>query len=179
MPAEFENSYPRQYESRLSLKNGQEVLLRPIRRTDGHLLIDLSRKMSSQSLYLRFLWRLGAIPEDMLHRFTHINYRNDFAMAAVIEEDGKEAIIAVGRYLYDSNTDQTDLAVAVRDDWQRLGLGKSLLGITVAIAKEHGISHFRSMMDPGNKVMMRILLELGYQVKYDPRGGTLEVRISA
>ncbi len=179
MPAEFENSYPHQYESRLSLKNGKEVFLRPIRHTDGYLLIDLSKKMSSQSLYLRFLWRLDVIPEDMLHRFTHIDYRNDFAMAAVIEEDGKEAIIAVGRYLYDSSTDQTDLGVAVRDDWQRLGLGKSLLRITIAIAKEHGISHFKSMMDPSNKAMMKILLELGYQVKYGARDGTLEVSISA
>jgi acetyltransferase len=179
MPTDSEIDYPHQYESRLTLDGGEEVFLRPIRQSDGDLLSDLVGKMSSRSLYLRFLWWLNAIPEDMLYRFTHVNYKDDFAIVAVIEEDGKEAIVAVGRYIYDPGIDQTDLAVTVRDDWQHHGLGKYLLAKTVAIAKEHGISHFKTMMDPGNKAMMRIFLELGYKVNYTFQDGTLEVSITA
>jgi acetyltransferase len=113
----------------------------------------------------------------MLHRFTHIDYDNQFALVSVIEDDGRDAIIAVGRYAYDSNDDHTDLAVAVRDDWQHLGLGKSVLAKTVAIGKEHGISRFRSMMHIENKIIKRILLELGYEVKYSLRSGLFEVDI--
>ena len=113
----------------------------------------------------------------MLHSFTHINYDSEFALVAVIQEDGKDAIIAVGRYAYDSKDDLADLAVAVRDDWQHLGLGKSLLARTVAIGKEQGISRFKSMMDAQNKIMRQILLELGYEVKYSLRSGFFEVEI--
>jgi acetyltransferase len=177
MPTIFDKGYPPQHEGRLTLKNGREVFLRPIRQTDGHLLVELFKKMSPQSLYLRFLWRVPALSEEMLYQFTHIDYESEFALVSVIEEDGKDAIIAVGRYAYDSKENISDLAVAVRDDWQHLGLGTSLLARTVAIGKEHGICRFKSMMDPRNQIMRGILLELGYDVKYCMRNGLYELEI--
>ncbi|MFZ2444962.1 MAG: GNAT family N-acetyltransferase [Syntrophobacteraceae bacterium] len=177
MPTSPGEGYPHQYESRIALKNGAGVFLRPILRTDGNLLVDLFNKMSPQALYSRFLRRLDALPEDMIYRFTHIDYVGDFALAAVIEEDGKDAIIAVGRYAYEPDDDITDLAVAVRDDWQHLGLGKALLARVVDIGKEHGILRFGSMMDPRNNVLRRILFELGYEMKYSLRSGFFQVEI--
>ncbi len=177
MPGTFDEDYPPKYESLLTLKDGRQVFLRPIRKTDGNLLIDLFNKMSPQSLYLRFLWRIDALSAEMIHHFTHLNYSSDFALVAVAQEDARDAIIAVGRYFFDSKDGISDLAVAVRDDWQRLGLGKSLLAKTVAIGKEHGFSHFKSMMDIQNKTMRRLLLELGYEVKYSLRSGFYEVDI--
>jgi len=177
MPTTVTEGYPPQYESWLTLKNGREVFLRPILRTDEHLIVDLFNKMSPQSVYLRFLRNLHALPEDMIYRFTHINYDSEFALVAMIKEDGKDAIIAVGRYAYDPHEDVTDFGVAVRDDWQHLGLGKPLLVKIFDIGKEHGISHFVTMMDPQNNIMRQILLELGYDVKYSLRSGFFQVEI--
>ena len=166
-----------QDESRFTLKDGRTVFLRSIRHTDGDLLVEMFKKMSSQSLFLRFMWRISALPEDMVYRLTHVDYQKEYALVAVTPEEGKEAIIAVGRYAYDPGEDITDLAVAVRDDWQDLGIGKSLLAMTVAVARANGISHFRSMMSAENRRMKRILSELGYDVKYSWRSGFLEVDI--
>ncbi len=177
MQTDFDDSYPHQYESRLTLKNGKEVDLRPVRDTDGHLLIDMFGKMSAQSLYLRFLRRIYTLPEDMLHRFTHMDYDHEFALAAVIKEDGQESIIAVARYHYDPDDEVTDFAVAVRDDWQHLGLGRSLLTKIFAVGREHGISSFVSVIDPENKRFRRILAELGYQLKYSSQSGDFRVEI--
>ena len=177
MPTTVTEGYPPQYESWLTLKNGREVFLRPILRTDEHLIVDLFNKMSPQSVYLRFLRKLHALPEDMIYRFTHINYDSEFALVAVIKEDGKDAIIGVGRYAYDSHENLTDFGVAVRDDWQHLGLGKALLVKIFDIGKEHGISRFVTMMDPQNNIMRQILLELGYDVKYSLRSGFFQVEI--
>ncbi|MFB3926098.1 MAG: GNAT family N-acetyltransferase [Syntrophales bacterium] len=177
MPTASDEGYPSQYESRLTLKNGKEVFLRPILQTDGNLLIDLFNKLSPQSRYLRFLRHLHSLPEDMLYRFTHIDYKSDFALVAVIKENEKDAIIGVGRYAYDPQQHLTDLAVAVRDDWQRLGLGKSLLARVVEIGKEHGVSRFESIMDPQNNVIRQILWKLGYKVKYSLRSGSFQVEI--
>ena len=177
MVANFDKNYPSQYEGFLTLKNGMEIFVRPIRSTDEPLIVDLSQKLSARSFYLRFLWRLHAIPKDMLYRFTHVNYVTDFALAAVIEEDSKEAIIGVGRYMYNLADDITELALVVRDDWQNLGLGKSLLAKTVAIGKENEISRFKTIMDPRNNKMRRIFLDLGYDVKSTIREGLLELDI--
>jgi len=177
MPTILDQGYPARYESRLTLRNGKKVFVRPILESDGHLLLDLFNDMSPQSIFQRFLRRLGALPEDMIHRFTHINYDTEFALVAVIKGQVKDAIIAVGRYAYDQDDDITDLAVAVHDDWQRLGLGKSLLVKIVAVAKDHGIFRFQSMMDLENDIMQRILSELGYDVKYSSRSGFFQVDI--
>ena len=46
MKMSFSKGYPAQYESRLTLKNGREVFLRPVLQTDGDLLVDLFNKLS-------------------------------------------------------------------------------------------------------------------------------------
>ncbi|QTA80979.1 GNAT domain-containing protein [Desulfonema limicola] len=170
-------NYPRQYESWLKLKNGKEVFLRPIMETDGNLIIDLFNKMSPQSIYLRFLRNLDALTENMISHFTHVDYNKEFALAAVVKECGKDAVIAVGRYGYDPDENTTDLAVAVRDDWQNAGLGKPLLMKVVNIAKEHGISHFTGMMDPQNMIIRKVLQELGFKVQYSSKSGFFQVNI--
>jgi acetyltransferase len=177
MPATSHEGYPSQYETRLTLKNEREVFLRPILQTDEQLLVDLFNKISPQSLYMRFLRQLHALPEGMLHHFTRINYDSEFALVAVIKEDGNDAIVAVARYAYDPQDNITDLAVAVRDDWQHFGLGKTILEKIVTIGKEHGISRFGGMMDPQNTVIGQTLRELGYEVKYSLRSGFYQVEI--
>jgi GNAT superfamily N-acetyltransferase len=135
-------TYPSQYEAWLALNDGRKVFVRPIKPTDDHLLVDMFNKMSPESRYLRFMSTLHALPEELLHHFTHINYDTEFALAALTEEDEKDAIIAVGRYMLEPPETVADLAIAVRDDWQHLGLGTQLLGLTIKAGKEHGISKF-------------------------------------
>ena len=147
--------YPHQYESRLKLKNGAEVFLRPVMPADSQLIVDLFNKMSPRSIYFRFLRNLNALSKNMICKFTHVNYNND------------------------SDEDITDLAVAVRDDWQHLGLGKTLLKKVVDIAKEHGISRFTCMMDSRNHTIKSILSALGYNVQYFSENGVSRVEIVA
>jgi len=169
--------YPRQYESLLALKNGEKVFLRPIQQTDENLIVDLLNKLSADSVYLRFLRPIKTLPEELIFQLTHINYSSDFALVAVIKEDGKDSIIAVSRYGYDPRGNATDFAIVVRDDWQHVGLGKLLLLKTFAIGREHGIARFETIIDPTNTVMKQILRKLGNKVKYSYRGGATQVEV--
>jgi GNAT superfamily N-acetyltransferase len=178
MPKNFNEGYPVQYENRLTLKNGRTVFIRPILQTDGHLIVDLFNKLNDDSIYLRFLTPLNALPEDLLFRSTHIDYNKNFALAAVIQEHEKDAIIAVCRYGYDPKDNTTDLAIVVRDDWQHNGLGKLLLGEIFAIGKEHGISGFVSVIDSTNKIIKHIIRELGCEAKYSYINGSTKVTIA-
>ena len=172
-----ENDDPAQYECTLTLKDGSEVFLRPIRTTDGDLLVDLFNRISPQSVYLRFLGHLHVLSADMLRHFTHVDYSSEFALVAVISEDGKEAFIAVARYAHNPGEDITDLAITVRDDWQRLGLGRALLDRVIVIAKARGIKRFVSMMDPKNSFIGQTLRRLGYEVRFTLKGSYYQVEI--
>ena len=168
----------RQYESRLLLKNGAEVLVRPVVPSDAPLLVDMFNKMTPRSRYLRFMTNIKELPEGLLRQFTHLDYHASFAIACLVETDDQAEIIAVARYSHDPDEHIADLGVAVRDDWQNLGIGKSLLSQIIIIGKEHSISRFGSMMDPQNDIMKKTLRELGYQVKYFFRGGSYQVEIT-
>lgn len=172
-----DENYPTQYESWFTLKDGREVFIRPILQTDENLIVDLFKKLSPHSIYLRFLGQLHDLPRDLLYQFTHINYHSDFALAGIIKEENQDAIVGTARYAYSSPDNHTELAVTVRDDWQHFGLGKSLLQRIVAIGKEHGIYCFGGMINPQNKIMMQMLAELGYKVEYSLRNGVFQVMI--
>ncbi|MEA2060915.1 MAG: GNAT family N-acetyltransferase [Thermodesulfobacteriota bacterium] len=163
--------YPGQYESIITLDSGTLVFLRPVKKSDHDLLVHLFNKMSSQSVYHRFLRHLKSLPENMVFQLTHINYSTDFALIAVVGERARDAAIAVGRYGYDSDEDCTELAVSVRDDWQHDGLGILLLSRIVNIANDHGISNFTGLMDTGNRGIQKLLKILGYKVQYFPENG--------
>ena len=170
--------YPDQYESLIRLENGAEVFLRPIISSDRRLLIDLFNRMSAQSIYLRFLRPLKALPENIINQLLSINYHSDFALVAVIGEKEKCAVISVGRYGYDPDEGGTELAVAVRDDWHHAGLGKIMLSKVVNIARDNGITNFTGIMDPQNKIIQKVLITLGYKVKYSMESGLYKVEIT-
>ncbi len=163
--------YPSKYESWTRLKNGREVFLRPVLETDGGLLTALFNRLSSQSIYFRFLNPLTGLSESLLYSLTHVDYSADFALLALVREGGKDSVIGVGRYGFSSEDNFTELAVAVSDDWQNLGLGGILLSRVVAIGRECGISRFVSLISSQNHVIKRVLEGLGCRIQYTSRGG--------
>jgi RimJ/RimL family protein N-acetyltransferase len=171
--------YPSRYEGLITLKDGRTVFTRPILNTDESLLAGLFEKLSPQSRYQRFLITLKSLSEEMLHHFTHVDYDSHCAIVAVIEEEGKDAFIAVARYAYDPIEKITDLGVAVRDDWQQFGLGKKLLRRIIQIGKDHGVSRFVAVADPQNLAIRHIFSVLGYDAEFVSRGGYLHILISA
>lgn len=173
----FTENYPVQYESNLTLKDGSVVFLRPIKATDGDLIIDLVEKLSSNSKYLRFLRFLDSLSENLLYQLIHVNYTSGFALVATINEGGKEKIIAVARYAYSAEDNNTELAVTVRDDWQHRGLGRLLLEKIIEIGKEHGISRYVALISPQNKIIINTLIKLGYDVNCSLESGVFHVEI--
>lgn len=165
------------YESSLLLKDGREVFIRPVIPDDVQLLVGLFNEMSPQSRYLRFMTHIRELSAELLHTFTHLDYHSSFALACLTGEGEQAQIIAVARYSLGNGDRIADLAVAVRDDWQHLGIGKALLAKIISIGGEHGISRFGSMMDPENEIMKKTLQDLGYRVRYFFRDGSYQVEI--
>lgn len=177
MVTAFQEEYSIHYKKYLTLKNGRKVFVRPIDQADDKLLLDLFQKLGPDSIYMRFLSPLRTIPDDLLFRLTHVNYKSDFALVALIKENGRDSIIAVARYGYDPSEKVTDFAVLVRDDWQNLGLGKFLLAKILTIGKRQGIGQFVSIIDSTNQMMKHIIKNLGYSVKYSYKTGRMKVHI--
>lgn len=161
------HQYPVYYEEWITLKDGSTIFVRPIKPTDGPLLLDLFKRLSRDTIYFRFLTHLQRLQPEMLKQLVEINYETHFALAAIITEDTKESIVGTCRYIVKENTDHAELTVVLRDDWQRKGLGKVMVTRVVNIARSKGIASIEILLDYRNEGMKRIFASLGYPVSYE------------
>ena len=109
------------------------------------------------------------LPENLVYQFTHIDYKKDFGLVALINIGNSSAVIGVGRYAYYPEREQPELAVVVRDDWQGKGLGSILLTRVINIGRENGFSRFGATIDPENQIIMNIFKRSGYDYKITHR----------
>ena len=69
---------------------------------------------------LRFLSPLRGLPEELVSRFTHVDYKKRFGLAAFIDVGNSGPIIGVAPYAYDSEKDLPELAVVRRENGRPL-----------------------------------------------------------
>ena len=160
--------YPAQYEQRVALASGQTVLFRPIRPGDGPLILELFSRLSGESIFYRFLTHLERLQPAQLRHLVRIDYRTHFCLAAVILEEGREAMIGTSRFMVAAaRPDRAELTVTVRDDWQGRGIGKMLASRVVEIARSRGIAAVEILIDSRNERMIRLFSRLGYPARYE------------
>ncbi|HVO68203.1 MAG TPA: GNAT family N-acetyltransferase [Syntrophales bacterium] len=165
--AEVDDRYPVECEEWVTLRDGYTVFLRPIKHTDGPLLLNFFQQLSPETIYFRFLTHLKSLHPDLLRHYVEIDYETHFALTAVITEEGKESIIGTCRYIVKNKADHAELTIVLRNDWQRRGLGKIMAQKVVDLARSKGISGIEILFDYRNEGMIRLFSSLGYPVKYE------------
>lgn len=158
--------YPgRKYSRESRIKDGREILLRPIMPEDEPLMIKMLEKASSQSLYLRFFGHVPKVTHKWLTRFTHIDYDREIAIVAQIEsEKGDKELMGVVRIIEDAWGESAEYAILVADKWQGQGLGNILTDYILEIAKERGIKMIIASVLPTNTGMIRIFEKRGFRI---------------
>ena len=163
-------------ELQVEVRGGLFVHVRPIRPEDEPLLQEAFSRMSERSVYFRFFSPLKRLPEELAQRLALVDYKDRFALVATSRaEDGHEQIVGVARYDRAPGTDTAEVALAVVDDYQRRGVGATLLGLLAQVAREHDIRHFSLVVLPENQTMLALLRRLGWIHKATLRGGVYEI----
>ena len=132
------HAYPDHLVKPLLLRDGTRVMIRPIRAEDADIEQAFVRGLSDESRYFRFMDMLRELSPQMLKQLTDIDYDNQMALIAVIERDGKESEIAVGRYVVFPDGENCEFAVVVGDDWQGKGIATALMRALIESARRRG-----------------------------------------
>jgi acetyltransferase len=133
--------YPKKNEMQWSVKNGKEVLLRPIKPEDEPLWLDMFQSFSEESIRYRFFQILKDTPHEVRVRYCNIDYDREIAIVAEIVENGQRKILGVTRVSMEADGKSGEMAFIVSDHWQVLGLGKKMVDYVFDIAKEKGIEN--------------------------------------
>ena len=161
--------YPAQYVSRCKIKDGREILIRPIRPEDEPLMANFHESLSEQTVYLRYfhMEALSArVAHERLLRKCFIDYDREMALVAECQTGvvGRCEILGVGRLTRQRDPQKAEVAVLVADKAQRLGLGKELLRRLIDIAGDEKFQSITARVLPDNAGMRDLAQRFGFVV---------------
>lgn len=152
----------------VKLRDGREVLIRPIRSEDVDLLIELHGRLSLASRYFRFFSPQPRLSRKQAEYFASVDFDTRVAMVAAVREEATERIVAVGRFDVVS-PDAAEFALVVRDDYQGIGLGTALFRCLAEIATRRDIGVLMGIVLPENTVMLHLAERQGAQRVHQDR----------
>jgi RimJ/RimL family protein N-acetyltransferase len=156
------------------LRDGSEVLVRPVRPEDKPLFVAGWAEMSDETVYRRFLQSRDALSIDELALFTELDHIDHEAIGALADGRG----VGVARYVRDrERLHVAEAAVVVVDAWQGRGLGSKLLRRLCARATENGIQVFTATLLASNEAMLSLLASLGEISVVRREGAAIEVDV--
>jgi RimJ/RimL family protein N-acetyltransferase len=160
----------------VTLRDGSEVLVRPVRPEDKPLFVAGWERFGEESRYERFMGLKQRLTTKELAFFTELDHADHEAIGAIEPRSGEG--LGVARYVREpERPDAAEAAVAVIDAWQGRGLGGVLLRRLCARAAEQGITHFTASLFTANTAMLRAFERLGAVRVNQTAAGTMVVDI--
>jgi acetyltransferase len=163
--------YPNRYVSPWTMKDGANVVIRPIRPEDEPKMVKFHATLSERSVYLRYFHLMNLsqrVSHERLTRICFIDYDREMALVAERRNpvNGDLEILGVGRLTRILGTNDAEVAVLVSDQFHGRGLGKELLSRLLVVGAEEKISVLKADILPDNRDIMRICEKLGFHLHH-------------
>jgi GNAT superfamily N-acetyltransferase len=154
------------------LRDGSEVVIRPVTPDDRRLFVEGFERFGMDSRQSRFLGVKKQLTDRELDFLTQVDHENHEAIGAIDVDTG--AGVGVARMVRAPNGDDAcaEAAVAVVDDWQGRGLGSLLLSRLVDRARELGVTCFLAVLRTDNRAMLTLFQRTG-EVRVRDRESTV------
>ncbi len=160
--------YPTNLVRNVQLNDGTDVVIRPIRPEDAEIEAKFVRELSPESRYFRFMNQLQELSQEMLVRFTQIDYHHEMALIAVISVDGADEQIGVARYTTNLDKTSCEFALTVSDKWQHQGIGHILMRDLMDVARSRDLATMDGQVLSNNTKMLDLVESLGFKISNDP-----------
>ena len=122
------------YSTVQALRDGRPVKIRALKPEDRADLLAAIDRTSAQSLYRRFFAVKRGFSETEETFFLNIDFVNHVALVAVMDEDGRPAIVGGGRYVV-TRPGEAEVAFVVVDAFQGQGIGALLTQHLAGLAR--------------------------------------------
>ncbi|WP_025035479.1 GNAT family N-acetyltransferase [Bradyrhizobium sp. DOA9] len=158
------------YSVQTVLKDGTPIQIRALRASDEADMLAAVARTSPQSLQSRFFILKRHFSEKERAFFMDVDFSNHVALAALVEEQGRYAIIGGGRYVV-VEPGRAEMAFVVVDAWQGRGVGSLLLRHLTNIAREQGVRELVAEVLSDNASMRSVFAKAGFELARsdDPR----------
>lgn len=165
-----------------TVRHERHLTLRTFRPRDAALLIDLFSRLSARTRYLRY-WTARSLAGDDARREADRLDRAARAGAVVLIASRpagwhEEAVGLAEVALDPRERGAGELAILVRDDQQRRGVGGRLGRKALELARERGVVTLRCHLLPENRAALGLIRSLGAPYRMSRGHGELQVEIA-
>jgi acetyltransferase len=166
--------YPRHLEHKARLRDGRELLLRPVRPEDEPLIHGYFARMDKEDVRMRFFAPMSRLPHNLAARLTQIDYDRQMAfLAFATDAEGKQDGLGVVRIAADPDNRRAEYAITVRSDVKGAGVGRVLMRSIVDYARQRGIGEIFGTVLRENERMLRVCRAMGFTLQAVPEDPTI------
>ena len=159
--------YPAHLQQSGQLRDGTQVLVRPVRPEDAQMEVAFAERLSEHSRYMRFFSTSRHIQPGLLARLTQLDYERELALLALHDEGGaaSERMIGVARYAANADAESCEFAVTIDDAWNQRGVATLLMQRLLDAARAAGYRRMTGSVLAENQPMHALMRGLGFTVQ--------------
>ena len=154
------------------LADGRHVTIRRIQPDDAPRLQRSIARMSPETRRLRFFTPLKALTDDFAEHLANVDFVDRAAYVVCLEDE--DDVRAVGRYELDG-PGTAEVAFAVEDEFQHLGIATELLQHLAAHARQNEIAVFTAIVLAENQDMLEVFRHGGFEFSASSNGSVVNV----
>jgi RimJ/RimL family protein N-acetyltransferase len=158
------------------LRDGQTLLVRALVPADRAGMLAAVKRTSAESLYRRFFAPKRTFSEREIEFFLNVDFISHVALAAVLEEGGRQVVAGGGRYIV-SQPGRAEVAFAVDDEHQGMGIATHLMRHLVIIARGAGLAELVAEVLSDNAPMLKVFERCGLAMTTRREAGILHVTL--
>jgi GNAT superfamily N-acetyltransferase len=165
-----------QYSAVETLRDGRRLEIRALRAEDRPDFLAAVEQLDSQSRYQRFFAVKRHFTERETSFFLDIDFISHVALVAILEENGRQTIAGGGRYIV-VGPQQAEVAFAVIDKYQGLGIGAALMRHIIIVARRAGLEELVAQVLASNTAMLRVFERSGLRRSIKRESSTTNVTL--
>jgi GNAT superfamily N-acetyltransferase len=154
---------PRKYAVDETLRDGTHLHIRAIRPDDKQALVALFERLSPQTVYYRFHGVKKSLSREELVYLTELDFHRQAALVALLNIDGDDQIVGVGRYAGAPGAPEhrAEIALTIEDAHQGRGIGSLLLKHLMNVARTEGVTELDAHVLAENEGMLKLFERTG------------------
>lgn len=162
-------------------REGAPVYVRSIRADDKGRLAAFHRRLSAESVYLRFFEFKGELSPSDLRYLTELDFERRVALVATLDLAPDAPIVGVARFDVlperAGAPRRAELGIVVEDAHQGRGIGTILLKHLLAIAHDRGVAEITAEVLPQNTRMLELVAGSGVPVQRSLEEGVIRLQL--
>ena len=159
------------------LRNGATLQIRALLPGDRAEMLAAVGRFSEQTLYRRFFAPKRSFSEREIEFFLNVDFTSHVALVAVLSEGGRQVIVGGARYVR-SEPGCAEVAFAIDDPHQKLGIATHLIRHLIEIARANGLEELIAEVLPDNAPMLKVFERCGLAMTTRRDRGVVHVRLA-